>query len=467
MDKKVLIAIPVVIIAAVLIGAVVINAGSILSDKQNKVLIDFDHARAGQHVRELVQWGPRMTGSDAELRGAEYIASQFEEAGLEDVHIETYDVPMFEVMSAEVSLVEYYPFRNMPRPLGQTISFEHITEFVMQGYSGSYQWNNFRDDLNVVNIGDGTDENAYSRVQGKVCFIEQTADTPANSDLYTRAYQAGAKAIILQNLWRGENLGYLPMFKTNQNPIDYDDYPDIPFFMVSKDMGDEILERTSGNHKLRMDMDVRIGNMPCRVVVGDIKGSSKTDEYVIFTAHHDTCYNTIGAIDNTVGPASLIEIARGLSGYNPERTIRFVTVGGEEEGLYGSKAYYKAHQSDFQGKVEVVMNFDMAHADLDSMTVSMVTNDNDTKEDIEDLGELLLDREPDLSRYTIKYSWDPLTTPYSDYWPFTIEGDKGVAAWGSGCEEYHTYMDNLDDLNPESLRLEGRILGSYALKAAS
>lgn len=466
MDKKVLIAIPVAVVVALLIGAVVINAGSLLDDDDTIILIEFDHAKAGQHVKELVKWGPRMTGSDAELQGAEYITAQFEDAGLEDVHIETFDVPMFEVIDARVSLVEYYPLKNMPRPLGRTITFEHITEFVMQGYSGSYNWGGFRDDQDVVNIGDGTDDSSYSRVNGRVCFVEQTGETPSNADLYFMAYQAGAEAIILQNTWRGESIGYLPMFKTNQNPIEYENYPDIPFFMVSKDMGDEILDMTSGNYKLRMDIDVRIDNMPCRVVVGDIKGSDRPDEYVLFTTHHDTCYNTIGAIDNTVGPAAFIEMARGLSGFSTSKTIRFITVGGEEEGLYGSKEYYAAHKDEFNGKLEVVMNFDMAHTDLEAMTVGMVTNDNSTLRSLKEIGNALLEKEPSLSKYTINYAYNELQIPYSDYWPFTVDGHKGVAVWGSGCEEYHTYLDDMDHLNPESMAIEGIILGSYALELA-
>ena len=467
MDRRVLIGIPAVIIAVALVSVVVINADSLLGGgEENIVIIDFDYQKAGNHVKELVKWGPRMTGSQAELKGAEYIAAQYQDAGLTDVHIEEFQVPMFDIKKAEVSLVEYYPMKNVPRPMGRTIEFEHIIDFVLQGYSGSLHWNNFRDDLDVVNIGNGTDPDSYRITSGRVCFVEQTGDTPANKDLYFHAYQAGAKGIILQNTWRGESIGYLPMFKTNQNPVEYDDYPDIPFFMVSKDMGDEILEQTSMNFKLRIDFDVKIGDFPCRVVVGDLKGSS--EEMMMFTAHHDTCYNTIGAIDNTVGPASLIEVARGMAQHgNFKRTVRFCTFGGEEEGLYGSKAYQEAHASELNGKLKMVMNFDMAHTDKEAMTVGMVTDCNNTKGKLEDIRGKLLDEEPSLEAYKININYGTFEIPYSDYWPFTQAGANGIAAWGSGCEEYHTYLDNLDHLNPESLQIEGRILGSYALMAST
>jgi len=467
MDRKLLYGIPVAVIVLVLAFAVVLNAGSFIHSEDPVTIIDFDHEAAGNHVRELVQWGPRMSGSEEERMGADYILSRFQEAGLDEAYIETYSVTMFEVITAEVSLVPYMrPLYNLPNPVQDQIHFRHIEEFVMQGYSGSFHWTSFRDDLTVYNIGDGTDDSQYANTRGQVCLIEQTADTPPNSEVYVKAYQAGARAIILQNCWRGENLGYLPMFKTNQNPIDYDDYPDIPFFMVSKDMGDRILDGQP-EYRLRLNIDVRIANMDIRVVVGEITGNSKPDEFVYFTAHHDTCYNTIGAIDNTVGPAQIIEIARSLARYDTDRTIRFLTVGGEEEGLFGSTAYYGAHGSEIEGKVMAVLNFDMAHTDTEAMSLSMVTNSNDTLKKLEEIGGKLLDREPGLSKYRISYHYDRLDVPYSDYYPFTAGGATGVAAWGSGCEEYHTYLDDLEHLNSESLQVEARVLGSFALWIAS
>jgi hypothetical protein len=74
------------------------------------------------------------------------------------------------------------------------------------------------------------------------------------------------------------------------------------------------------------------------------------DEYVVFTAHldhlgvgrevnGDTIYN--GAIDNASGSAALLEIARALSAMPkaPRRSMLFLSVTGEEEGLLGSDAY--------------------------------------------------------------------------------------------------------------------------------
>jgi len=74
------------------------------------------------------------------------------------------------------------------------------------------------------------------------------------------------------------------------------------------------------------------------------------DEYVVFTAHldhmgigtpvnGDNIYN--GAIDNASGSAALLEIARALAAMPkaPRRSILFLSVTGEEEGLLGSDAF--------------------------------------------------------------------------------------------------------------------------------
>ena len=464
MDRKGKIGlISVAVISLIIISAFVFNVDSFLTSENEVEIIGFDYEKAAHHVERLCSNGPRMSGSEEELLGAQYIKGQFEEIGLSDVAIESYEVPMFDINTVEVSLVEYRPILNIPAPMGETVKYEHVVDFVLQGYSGSLNWRDFRDDLQVVNIGNGTDLSSYDQANGKVCFVEQTADTPPNAELYFYAYDAGARAIILQNCFRGESLGYPPMFKTNQNPENYDEYPDIPFFMVSKPVGDQILDKTSGNYRIRINFDVYVGPMEIRVTVGEIKASGDTDDLAVFTAHHDTCYNTPGAIDNTVGPATLIEIARSLSKYDLGINVRFCTFGGEEEGLYGSTEYYEAHRSDLERNAKYVFNYDMAHTDRDAMRVSMVSNCNNTISSLEEISEKLMEAEPSLSDYEVSFSFDELRIKYSDYWSFVDGGATGVAAWGSGCEEYHTYLDDISHLNAESLQIEARVLGSYTL----
>ncbi len=89
-----------------------------------------------------------------------------------------------------------------------------------------------------------------------------------------------------------------------------------------------------------------------RNVVAKIEGSdpARRDEYVIYTAHWDhlgkdeslegdQIYN--GALDNATGTAGLIELARAFQRLPeaPARSILFLAVTAEEQGLLGAKYY--------------------------------------------------------------------------------------------------------------------------------
>lgn len=88
-------------------------------------------------------------------------------------------------------------------------------------------------------------------------------------------------------------------------------------------------------------------------LIGKITGKTHPDEYILYTAHwdhigtgnpDDTGDNiNNGAEDNASGTAGLLELARAFkSGDQPERTILFLAVTAEEQGLQGS-AYYAQH----------------------------------------------------------------------------------------------------------------------------
>lgn len=86
-------------------------------------------------------------------------------------------------------------------------------------------------------------------------------------------------------------------------------------------------------------------------VIGKITGSKHPDQVVIYTAHWDhfgivrpdstgdSIYN--GAIDDGTGTAGLLEMARAFKKMKikPERTVIFLCVTSEEQGLLGSKYY--------------------------------------------------------------------------------------------------------------------------------
>lgn len=85
-------------------------------------------------------------------------------------------------------------------------------------------------------------------------------------------------------------------------------------------------------------------------VIAKIEGSKRPEETIIYTAHWDhlgigeavngdSIYN--GAIDNAAGVAALFEIAKAFkaASVKPERSIIFIALTAEEEGLLGSSHY--------------------------------------------------------------------------------------------------------------------------------
>jgi len=103
-------------------------------------------------------------------------------------------------------------------------------------------------------------------------------------------------------------------------------------------------------------------------VVGLLPGSSRPDEHVVFTGHHDhlgvgepdetgdTIYN--GAIDNATGIALMIEMGRAFAeAGGTERSLVFLAVGAEESGLLGAK-YYAANPLYPLGTTVGVINTD-------------------------------------------------------------------------------------------------------------
>jgi len=103
-------------------------------------------------------------------------------------------------------------------------------------------------------------------------------------------------------------------------------------------------------------------------VLAMLPGSKRLDEVVIYTAHWDhlgkdpslrgdQIYN--GARDNATGTAGLLELAKAFTRLRrpPARSILFLAVTAEEQGLLGSR-YYATHPLHPLAKTVAVMNMD-------------------------------------------------------------------------------------------------------------
>jgi Zn-dependent M28 family amino/carboxypeptidase len=103
---------------------------------------------------------------------------------------------------------------------------------------------------------------------------------------------------------------------------------------------------------VRVQVEVRnrigAGTARARNLVGEIGGSDLRNEVVMIGAHFDTWHASPNASDNTSGVAVMLEAMRILKavGAKPRRTIRIALWSGEEQGLFGSRAYVREHFGD-------------------------------------------------------------------------------------------------------------------------
>ncbi len=120
--------------------------------------------------------------------------------------------------------------------------------------------------------------------------------------------------------------------------------------------------------KASSTIDNTIKHMSSRNVAAMIKGSESPDEIFIYMAHWDHLgtgteingdgiYN--GALDNASGTAGLLEMAKAFSSLvvKPKRSIVFIAVTAEEQGLLGS-AYYADHPLFPLNKTVAGLNMD-------------------------------------------------------------------------------------------------------------
>ncbi len=107
-------------------------------------------------------------------------------------------------------------------------------------------------------------------------------------------------------------------------------------------------------------------------VIALLKGAKRPDECIIYSAHWDhfgigkpdakgdSIYN--GAVDNGTGTAALLSVAKAFAKAKgkPGRSIMFLSVTGEEQGLLGSE-YYATHPIFPLNKTVANLNMDALH----------------------------------------------------------------------------------------------------------
>lgn len=120
-----------------------------------------------------------------------------------------------------------------------------------------------------------------------------------------------------------------------------------------------------------LEIDCSLSRVQTANVLGHLKGRDPrlAREAVVYTAHHDhigvgepdsegdRIYN--GALDNAAGVAQMLAVARAFAALPrpPRRSILFLAVAAEEQGLLGSE-YYATHPTVHPGRIAANINID-------------------------------------------------------------------------------------------------------------
>ncbi|MDP6234993.1 MAG: M20/M25/M40 family metallo-hydrolase [Candidatus Poseidoniaceae archaeon] len=464
-------------------------------------LIDFDQTQVRMFAEDLVglghpEWEGRMSGTVEETNTSQYILDRLQDMGYTPQNNE-FQVPMHHVNSEpSFRLCVRGAFSVSCEGFGafgaQITPFQHRSDYVIQGFSGQSEYM-FDEEISVTDLGNGSDESLWQSATGTIGYVRAESSQFSNTELYSNAASNDLAGLISVNKYHQcgkiEGNDCVPIFKgTNYDSLveaNGGSLPtDIPFISISKDAG-EIFEtmvlNSSEPASIELIIDVtndqeRTIYVPC----GTIEG--KSSEVIIAGAHHDTVYQAQGAVDDTSGTASVLEMARQLAEIinetgTPERTVRFCTWGGEEEGLWGSRAYVQQMQSSLSDNLRLYINFDMNHVDADfanrGNSLTLFTNNKDDYDHIVRIADLYKQERSEIAdKYQILFSLldgaqgDADQMPCnSDHCPFVydLDGKTGRAAvcYGSGSWEYHTYLDTMDRFNEESLAVSSTIYGTY------
>jgi len=350
---------------------------------------------------------PSTTGEEKTIK---YLAEQFKKAGLKPANSGSY--------FQEVSLLKLTADKSMRfdiKGLKSEFSLKYPDDFI--GSTPQVNDNINIDNSNVVFVGYGINSpennwNDYAGldVKGKTVLILVNDPGYATSDTslfngksmtyygrwtykYEEAAREGAEAAIIihetgaagypwavvQNSWSGPQF-YLEDNDLSKSSLQFKGW-------VTTEAGNKLFESSGLDYnkltraaakrgfkavdmklKVSLEFKNKVEHTKSNNVVALRPGTDRSDEYIIYTAHWDhfgvnsafkpdSILN--GAVDNGTGTAALIEIARAFTQLpeKQKRSVLFLSVTCEEQGLLGSE-YYAKHPIFPLARTVGVINMD-------------------------------------------------------------------------------------------------------------
>jgi Zn-dependent M28 family amino/carboxypeptidase len=347
-----------------------------------------------EHIKILSsdEFEGRMPFTEGERKTITYIKEQFEKIGLKPGNKESFfqEVPMVEISSTPPKTLKITGEKG-------DLSLTHLDDFVM----GSRRQNDLVEVKNseLVFAGFGIVAPEYNwndyeglDVKGKTIVVMVNDPGYYNKDLFKgetmtyygrwtykfeEAARQGATGIMIIHDTGAASYGWNVVrsgWSGPQMTLEYEDNgaslaafegwfteESAKKLFALAGVSEAIIEEAKKpgfkavdlNLKTEAKVENHIKKDVSQNVLAKIEGTKRPEEVIIYTAHWDhlgigevakgdSIYN--GAIDNATGIAALFEIAKALQNaeVKPERTILFLAVTAEEQGLLGSE-YYASH----------------------------------------------------------------------------------------------------------------------------
>ncbi|HTS90263.1 MAG TPA: M28 family peptidase [Gemmatimonadales bacterium] len=221
---------------------------------------------------------------------------------------------------------------------------------------------------------------------------------------------------------------------------------DLPDLVIGFDLQDLVMDSASAPN-----------------TVGLLPGSDPvlSREYLVYSAHMDHLGTTgggacpargadticNGADDDASGTVSVIELARAFARLPraPKRSILFLTVSGEEKGLWGSQ-YFTAHPPVPMSSIVADLNIDMVGRNWKDSIVAIGKEQSDLGETLDAVAR----RHPELHMRPIDDLWPGENFYFrSDHFNFARRGVPILFFFNGTHPDYHQATDSPDKIDAE------------------
>lgn len=367
------------------------------------------------HTRYLTDTiGVRLAGSKAERQAADYLAEQFRQYS-EFVTIEEFPVEERAVDSETLELKingtwMQYPcslFGGAPSTDGKTV----VAPLVMHDTTTGY----LRKDL--------------SHLTGKA--VLHLGCHFFNEDDYKRLMEAKPAFLLFVDVRHPGDRhladGLFPAFVRK--------YGAVPSLNVAYTDAWSWLQQGAEEAKIV----ITGGKRPSMtsVVVCTMPGSDPAGKIIYAGGHHDTQAGTVGADDNAIGCAAVLELARLLKDQPRKHTLKLCCFGAEEQLSVGSAAYMAKHREEIVDKGLFMCNFDSYGSALGWYEMTLSANAALHKH----ITKIFHDN-------GIYFHADFTPCAFTDQFPFAACGVPGIWITRKNCTEglvYHHREDNTCD----------------------